>query len=304
MRRAPFLLLLLAACREDEAIRHYQVPKGPPPPVRHAHQPEAAPDRMLAAMITRDDQTWFFKVTAASVEIESIKPAFVELIASLRFAPDPEWTLPPGWRTEPGSEMRYATIVTDEGLGIGVFAFDRDGGGVLGNINRWRGQLGLGPIAEADLSTITQSVGDAIVVDIGEGPARSIRDAFAFDLPAGWTETPQPSGNRIMEFDAGGAEVTLTVLSGTAGGFAANVNRWRQQIGLEPEADPQAETILLLKGEGLYVKLDGPENAIRAAVIMPGSFTMFFKMMGPTATVAAQTEAFEAWLASLRPVDE
>ena len=109
MRRAPVLLILLAACSDDESIRRYQVPKAPPPPERHTHAPETVADGMLVAIFTRPEHTWFFKATADGARLDAIRPAFRELIASVRFAePKVEWSLPPGWRTEPGSEMRYA----------------------------------------------------------------------------------------------------------------------------------------------------------------------------------------------------
>ena len=45
-----------------------------------------------------------------------------------------------------------------------------DGGGLLANVNRWRSQLGLGPVAEADLPSQVQSLdlpgGKASLADI------------------------------------------------------------------------------------------------------------------------------------------
>ncbi len=45
-----------------------------------------------------------------------------------------------------------------------------DGGGLLANFNRWRGQLGLGPVTEADLAKEVQPLdlpgGKASVADI------------------------------------------------------------------------------------------------------------------------------------------
>lgn len=298
MRRAPVvLLLILAACGDDETVTRYQVPKPPPEPVA---------GRLLGAIFARPEQTWFFKVAGDPARIEA---PFLTLVASVSFeGGNPQWTLPPGWRTEAGSGMRFATIVAADGTEISVTVLDGDGGGLLANVNRWRGQVGLAPIGETELPTCTRAVGDAVVVDLVEEEPPDLRTAFRqavrYDVPEGWIENANPSGERIFEFAAGDAFVTVTAFPGSTGGVAANINRWRGQVGLAPEADPQAETILFLKTEGHYVKLDGPEQSIRVAFVLRDEFTIFFKMMGPAATVAAQTEAFEAWLTSLRPADE
>ncbi len=52
---------------------------------------------------------------------------------------------------------------------VNVAAMGGEGGGLLANVNRWRGQIGLGAISENDLSQLAQSLdvsgGTATVVD-------------------------------------------------------------------------------------------------------------------------------------------
>ncbi|HZI31084.1 MAG TPA: hypothetical protein VFF11_02015, partial [Candidatus Binatia bacterium] len=58
---------------------------------------------------------------------------------------------------------------------VNVSSLNGDGGGLLANVNRWRRQLGLGPIAESDLAklqAIDTGSGKAALVDIsGTNPA-------------------------------------------------------------------------------------------------------------------------------------
>ena len=65
------------------------------------------------------------------------------------------WTAPESWRFVPGERsMRLATYeIPDEGgpIEVAITRFPGDVGGMLANINRWRGQVGLGPITQADI---------------------------------------------------------------------------------------------------------------------------------------------------------
>lgn len=68
------------------------------------------------------------------------------------------WTLPAGWTTVPGERpMRVATLKTAEATGsaeVSITQFGGDVGGQLANINRWRGQIGLAPVSQAELKDL------------------------------------------------------------------------------------------------------------------------------------------------------
>jgi hypothetical protein len=71
------------------------------------------------------------------------------------------WEVPEGWVLDPTPrQMRIATYLADAPSGqveIAITRFPGDVGGVLANINRWRGQMGLGPVSETNLeSTISR----------------------------------------------------------------------------------------------------------------------------------------------------
>jgi hypothetical protein len=68
------------------------------------------------------------------------------------------WALPEGWRLVPGERpMRLATFEAPDESGpveVALTRFPGDVGGVLANINRWRGQMGLGPVTEGELEAL------------------------------------------------------------------------------------------------------------------------------------------------------
>lgn len=72
--------------------------------------------------------------------------------------PDRPWTVPVGWTEDPAPrQMRLATYTASDPSGPHEVAVTRFGGrvgGDLANVTRWRRQMGLGPVAEADLDAI------------------------------------------------------------------------------------------------------------------------------------------------------
>lgn len=70
----------------------------------------------------------------------------------------PQWEAPSGWKEVPGGQFLVAKfMITGEGGGqaaVNVSQSAGDGGGLPGNVNRWRGQLGLPPL---DTQTIADS---------------------------------------------------------------------------------------------------------------------------------------------------
>jgi len=150
MRSRPFLLaaaliLLLNACR-DPQIESYRVPKekDPTPPTASA-TPRSAPAPVPAP------------AGPATAEANMANTA-------VRTAGGPglTWTAPSGWTAKPASAMRKATYtITGDGdvtADLSITAFPGSVGGDLANINRWRGQVQLPPIAAADLPSATGRV--------------------------------------------------------------------------------------------------------------------------------------------------
>src|SRR5688500_16131105 len=74
--------------------------------------------------------------------------------------PGGPWKVPAGWRQDARQRpMRFATFLIGEGdaaVEVAVSQFPGDVGGLLANVNRWRGQVGLAPVTEAELPSIVQ----------------------------------------------------------------------------------------------------------------------------------------------------
>jgi hypothetical protein len=100
-------------------------------------------------------------------------------------APNPQWTVPGAWQTGTASSMRRATfLVSGEGgqaAEVAVSVFPGDVGGLMANINRWRGQIGLGPAAPDEISGFTSDV----EVD---GTKSTVVDLKAGTVPPGKTQ--------------------------------------------------------------------------------------------------------------------
>ena len=132
---------------------------------------------------------------------------------------------------------------------------------------------------------------------------------FEWSVPAGWTEKA-PSQMRTGSFSARGengkeVDISVVALSGDAGGDLANVNRWRDQIGLpaiiSSELDRQSK---IINPAGLRMRLVDFENdgkRVIATIYFGSGKTWFFKMTGDSAATLSVKPAFSHFLQSLRP---
>ncbi len=124
-----------------------------------------------------------------------------------------------------------------------------------------------------------------------------------YPVPEGWLEFA-PSSIRKANFKisnaTGNAEVSVTVFPGDVGGNLANVNRWRQQIGLSPIDSETLKTVLkptlISNHPGYYVKIEGSTNSILGAMLPFHGATWFVKMQGNILTIEEQTENFLTFL--------
>ncbi|MGZ6141861.1 MAG: hypothetical protein ACXWLM_00925 [Myxococcales bacterium] len=119
------LVALAPACRKEE-VTHFRVSK----------RTEAAPARAAPA--------------AMSGEVAP-PPAPATAL---------RWTLPKGWKATMVGGMRYATLTPPVAgrIDVSVVVLPGPAGGELANVNRWRGQLGLGAIDEPALASARQPI--------------------------------------------------------------------------------------------------------------------------------------------------
>ena len=140
-------------------------------------------------------------------------------------------------------------------------------------------------------------------------PRPTGKGALKWALPKGWTETPG-SGMRYATLTppgGGKAEMSVVVLPGPAGGEAANVNRWRGQIGLPPlEEDALAalrKAVPSKAGPVAVYDFTSPGETrtrmVAGLLATADGNTWFFKLMGNAEPVAKAKPAFMKYLESL-----
>lgn len=280
------------------------------------------------------------------------------------------WDTPDGWTALPASQFRVANFSAPGGVECYMTVLGGTGGGLVLNLNRWRGQLGLGDLSDAEVAALpTRKVlgvtapfvemegtfqgepsklagvlaltPDALVTVKMTGPAAAVNDAlpqleiFLFSLrraggapgrapagparpadahaghaelawndPAGWTVKPASQFRQANYEVPGGVECYMTILPGTGGGVAANLARWRGQLGLSGSGDPsQLPTRTVLGASALFVELEAGDHKLAGLIVeLPGRM-ITIKMTGPSAAVDAALPGLEAFAGSLR-VDE
>lgn len=180
---------------------------------------DSGTQRILGVILHTDQATWYFKMMGDSELVEKNKPAFVAFLKSVQFqasqasaappamdmsqlpashppiaettatapaapADKPLWMVPSDWKEGELTEFLTARYIIhgngDETAAVNVSRLDGDGGGLLANINRWRGQLGQPPITDDDaakLPTMDASGAKGTIADFTGADARSGKPA-------------------------------------------------------------------------------------------------------------------------------
>ena len=167
------------------------------------------PKRILAAIFSTTDRTWFFKLAGANDLIEGQKSAFDGFIRSVHFdsATDPmagaaqgpanvpsvatpttpadsalpiTFVLPQGWTAESSAQSSpfrvaaFNVVLGADTAEAVVTHVAKDSGTMLENINRWRGQVDLDPLDDAakmPSAKMTVHGSDAIIWDFNNTAA-------------------------------------------------------------------------------------------------------------------------------------
>ena len=332
------LVLAVASGCDDQRVEHYRV-KNLQRAGAGGQAPSGAdePRTILAAIIAHEKDIWVFKLTGPTRQVDRHRTGMTGFLATVHFdGKQPiAWTLPDDWRQLPASPMRHAVFQMADELEMTLHRLDNQGqaGSVLANVNRWRRQLGLGPVDQAQLPALMRPVklqdgqatlitlhGDVSGPDSAAGPVLAGQAAggqhalpLRFDAPPGWRVAPKPATMSVATFSVGTqtqmAKVTVVPLPGDAGGLVANVNRWRRQVGLDPtspqQIEQEAEQIDCGGRIGRYVDLAADQDRARqpgrilAVMVRHGPATWFVKMTGPAELVGHEKPAFEAFVGSL-----
>jgi hypothetical protein len=151
--------------------------------------------RIVTAMMHRGEMSWFFKLQGDDRLVTAEKERFVAFLKSVKIeeaaqpaalpaghppiaksmmpgavtsaqppkprAGGPTWKVPTAWKEIDGGQFLFAKfLIAVEGANaaVNVSRSAGDGGGLLANLNRWRGQLGLGAWSEEDLKKNTKEI--------------------------------------------------------------------------------------------------------------------------------------------------
>ena len=205
-------------------------------------------EALVAALLPLGGRLWYSQISGTPAQLAGVRPSFEAFLGSLTLteppAPPaagpvmagttppgsammgqslpagalargatPTWTTPPHWGAGPASSMRRGSYRVEGGdgavLDIAVTAFPGDVGGLLPNLNRWRQQIGLGPLSPAELptatSTLTVGSETATWVDftgLGDRPQRTLVGYFQV---AGETWFFKATGNAALAAQEEGA---------------------------------------------------------------------------------------------------
>ncbi len=149
---------------------------------------------------------------------------------------------------------------------------------------------------------------------------------LTYTAPAGWTTVPTSSSMRVAQFtlprekgDTEPAELVVYYFGGSGGSVEANIERWLAQMQ-QPDGRPSKPlatresrtvnglSVSLVDVSGTYVAETAPGSAerhnspnfrLRAGVVQTPGGPYFIKLTGPAKTVAAQSQAFDRFVASL-----
>ncbi len=162
-------ILSFCACKEKGEIQHFQVKKSTPPATQQTPDTNTQPQQ-------NNPYTW---------------------------------TLPEGWSAQPASGMRLATIVIPTSSGTLNASITEFGGDLAGNVNRWRGQIGLPQLPEKDVLANLEKVDTAI----GQGYIAALTNPSSPAKAMLAAIIPRPSGTSVFIKVTGPADALKSIAS-------------------------------------------------------------------------------------------
>lgn len=139
---------------------------------------------------------------------------------------------------------------------------------------------------------------------------------LVYETPEGWTEHPgAPMRDINFTFgEKGEGECYVARLPGAGGGLAANVNRWRAQMGAAPLSDEEVAALptrSLFGQPARFVAVNGsfspgmgssetfPDYRLVGLILSAEAGAVFVKMTGPQELVEQNGAAFDQFVSSL-----
>ncbi len=137
---------------------------------------------------------------------------------------------------------------------------------------------------------------------LGPNPGRS--SALTFETPKGWAPG-KVSSMRAASFAVTDGDKKVDISAIAAGGNELdNVNRWRQQIGLEPVSEEELDsTARVIEVDGTAARmfeLVGEAETILAVIVPSGGQSWFFKLKGDPTLAEREKANFESFVTSVK----
>ncbi len=109
----------------------------------------------------KDDEIRTYRVATDSSPEISATPAVEAEPEPVSSAQSVVWQAPEDWKEEQAGQFLTAAYALPSGGRVTVSKLAGDGGGLAANLNRWRGQVGLKPVAENDVSGQPLKIADS-----------------------------------------------------------------------------------------------------------------------------------------------
>ena len=163
-------------------------------------------------------------------------------------------------------------------------------------------------IARKDTSLLSESQARSLILNQREDTTVDKEEnQFSFTAPNHW-QKQSASGFRVASYIIAKndlkVDVSVTKFPGDVGGDLANVNRWRNQLGLSPISDDQLKSDLTsFKVGELNVKsiaFNSTDKAILAAIIFRNNESWFVKLMGDKTLVDKEKPSYRSFLESFK----
>jgi hypothetical protein len=169
---------------------------------------ESQTNQIVLAVFPRAGTTWFFKMAGSASLVAAQKSAFLDFLKSIKFQevsgqPEvagnasssgvgsgasprkPQWEVPGRWQEVPPTEFLLAKFILTGGADtkaeVTVSVFGGSAGGLAGNVNRWRKQLTLPELPDAEaskqVSPLDIAEGKAMLVEMSGQDAKTGRKA-------------------------------------------------------------------------------------------------------------------------------
>jgi hypothetical protein len=328
--------LFLAGCRQDDVIQQETV----------THE-DREPIRLRVAILKHEGFAWFIRLDGPESLVNEHQKAFDEFVRSTKFTGKKDvpvtWNEPKEWKKDPPGGERYAGYripAKPKELEVKITRLPMNKEfGLMKNMHRWQKQVNR-PLSESpednERYLKRDKIGDQEIewvdmtglgvhtvskppdprdarqkeglvgIDMNEGG----RLPFKYAAPEGWEKKApgmMAKDAYLIEDGKNSAEVTLTPLGGDP---AANINRWREQVGLEKvDPDEIGKSAKLIQVAGIksyYVDIGNPKgeptkNRILGVIVPLNRRTSWFiKMTGPLDFVGQHKADFEKFVESFK----